>query len=312
MEPQITYAYLETTNYCNLNCSFCNRNEVVSKLIHMPLHKWSALLEKIKHHPITECKLMGMGEPFLHPQFEKVTEKFKDYFPKSNVIVATNCQYTIAPRSNMRPRFEKSLRYIDTLYLSIDGYKESYERDRSPAKWDKLISFLENLKSINRSKCKIVINYVVNKQNVFDIPRIHTFQDKYDLSDFRLNIAQDWSEDKTITENDNTWGYTNEELDFLLQYKDYIKGKSPWNWSDCFWPKNGLYTTVDGSVKICCLNTGAKSIGNIFEEDIDTIRLKQSFADIANGCASNCPTDHCKNCSYKELSPLLEKLQINN
>ena len=22
---KITYAYLETTNYCNLDCSFCNR-----------------------------------------------------------------------------------------------------------------------------------------------------------------------------------------------------------------------------------------------------------------------------------------------
>ena len=24
---KITYAYLETTNYCNLDCSFCNRDE---------------------------------------------------------------------------------------------------------------------------------------------------------------------------------------------------------------------------------------------------------------------------------------------
>ena len=27
----ITYAYLETTNYCNLQCSFCNRDDVIGK-----------------------------------------------------------------------------------------------------------------------------------------------------------------------------------------------------------------------------------------------------------------------------------------
>ena len=32
---KITYAYLETTNYCNLDCSFCNRTDVIGPLKHM-------------------------------------------------------------------------------------------------------------------------------------------------------------------------------------------------------------------------------------------------------------------------------------
>jgi len=72
MLKPITYAYMETTNYCNLDCSFCNRKEVIGELEHMPLEKWRTLLENIKHHPIKEAKLMGMGEPFLHPQFHEV------------------------------------------------------------------------------------------------------------------------------------------------------------------------------------------------------------------------------------------------
>jgi len=31
MKP-VTYAYLETTNYCNLACSFCNREDVIGPL----------------------------------------------------------------------------------------------------------------------------------------------------------------------------------------------------------------------------------------------------------------------------------------
>ena len=69
MNKPITYAYLETTNYCNLECSFCNRNEVIGPLQHMSVTKFRELMEKIKHHPIEEAKLMGMGEPMLHPIF---------------------------------------------------------------------------------------------------------------------------------------------------------------------------------------------------------------------------------------------------
>ena len=52
MLKPITYAYLETTNYCNLDCSFCNRKEVIGALKHMPLSQFREMLDKIKHHPI--------------------------------------------------------------------------------------------------------------------------------------------------------------------------------------------------------------------------------------------------------------------
>ena len=80
MNKPITYAYLETTNYCNLECSFCNRNEVIGPLQHMSVTKFRELMEKIKHHPIEEAKLMGMGEPMLHPKFDEICRIFKEYY----------------------------------------------------------------------------------------------------------------------------------------------------------------------------------------------------------------------------------------
>jgi molybdenum cofactor biosynthesis enzyme MoaA len=106
MNQPITYAYLETTNYCNLECSFCNRNEVIGKLKHMTLDKFRDMLERIKHHPITEAKLMGMGEPLLHPQFDLICKTFKEYFPDAFLIVATNCQYTLREETKMRAKME--------------------------------------------------------------------------------------------------------------------------------------------------------------------------------------------------------------
>lgn len=305
----ITYVYLETTNYCNLECSFCNRNEVIGALKHMPISQFREMMEKIKHHPITEAKLMGMGEPLLHPQFDEVCKIFKEYFPNAFLIVATNCQYTLKEGTKMRTKMENCMNYIDLLYFSIDGYKESYERDRSPAKWDKLINFLNDFENIDRKTCRVTCNYVVNPDNVQDIQTIQDeIVDVYDLEELRLNIAQDWSEDKSMP-----GGYSQEQIQYLREnWKGNIKGKDQWNYEDCFWVNEGLYTTVEGNVKMCCMNTGATPFGNLFETDLEEIRSSESFQNVKLGCNTNNPTSHCKNCSYKELTPMLTEIGVYN
>lgn len=306
MNQPITYAYLETTNYCNLECSFCNRNEVIGKLKHMTLDKFRDMLERIKHHPITEAKLMGMGEPLLHPQFDLICKTFKEYFPDAFLIVATNCQYTLREGTKMRTKMEECMKYIDLLYFSIDGYKESYERDRSPAKWQKLIDFLDNFDTVDRKTCRVTCNYVVNPANTQDIATIQTeIVDKYRLEELRLNIAQDWSEDKSTP-----GGYTQEQIAYLRDnWKNNVKGKMEWDFPDCFWVREGIYTTVEGHVKMCCLNTGADSFGNIFETSIEEIRENKDFKAVQQGCQTSKPTSHCLNCSYKELAPMLKLIK---
>jgi len=306
MVKPITYAYLETTNYCNLDCSFCNRKHVIGPLKHMSLENWGKLLDGIKHHPIKEAKLMGMGEPFLHPQFDDVVKKFKEVFPECFLIVSTNCQY------NINEKFQESLKYIDMLYLSIDGYKEHYERDRAPAKWSKLIKFLEDFKTINRYDCKFPVNYVVNAYNVRDIEKVDKLRIDNNLDELRLNIAMIWSQDELMADKIETSGYSKEDLNYLKEnWSKNIMGKSKWDFSDCFWVKNAIYATVEGNVKMCCLNTAAKPFGNLFKNSIDEIRMNNRYQDVKNGCETNNPTSHCKNCSYKELTPLLTQLGVN-
>ena len=310
MKP-ITYAYLETTNYCNLDCSFCNRTDVIGPLKHMSLENWCKLLDGIKHHPIEEAKLMGMGEPFLHPHFDEVCRMFKEVFPKCKVVVATNCQYDISPGKKLRKVFENSLQYIDLLYFSIDGYEDNYERDRAPAKWSKLIKFLDNSRELDRQGCDIVVNYVVNAYNVYDIPKIDELRVNYDLGVLRLNIAQIWDEGKSIKDDIATSGYTQQQLDYLKKnYSGKIMGRANWDYNDCFWVNNALYATVEGNVKMCCLNTGAEPFGNLFINSIDEIREMTDYQNVKRGCNTNNPTSHCKNCSYKELSPMLKYLGV--
>ena len=158
-----------------------------------------------------------------------------------------------------------------------------------------------------------MVNYVVNTYNVFDIPKFDKLRKKYDLGILRLNIAQCWEEGVSISEKEETYAYSDEQIKYLQDnWKDKIMGKSKWDFEDCFWVKNGLYTTVDGNVLACCMNTGAKPFGNLFEDSIDNIHKSDGYQQIAKGCMDNKPTDHCKNCSYKELIPILSHLGVQN
>ena len=305
MAKPITYAYLETTNYCNLDCIFCNRSDVIGPLKHMSLENWGKLLDGIKHHPIKEAKLMGMGEPMLHPQFDEVCRMFKETFPDCFLIVATNCQYKISDK------FRECMKYIDMLYFSIDGYKESYERDRAPAKWKKLIKFLDQFKSVDRYDCDVVVNYVVNAYNVGNIEKIDNLRKENNLGMLRLNIAQIWDAETKMSDDIATSGYTEKDLNYLRQnWNEQIMGKSKWDYEDCFCVNNAIYTTVEGNVKMCCMNTGAKPFGNLFINSIDEIRQMTDYQNVKKGCNTNNPTSHCKNCSYKELTPILEYVGI--
>lgn len=299
--PKIDYACFETTNYCNLKCSFCNREEVVAgygKLQHITLENWKKILNKVKNEPIKHIKLTGLGEPFLHPKFNIICQNVKDFFPNAKLIVATNCQYTI------NDNFKKSLEFIDMMYFSIDGYKESYERDRSPAKWSKLIKFLNDFKKVNRYNCDVSINYVVNSKNVFDIEKIKELAIKNNLTELRLNLAQNWNEDEQINID-----YTQDEKIHIKKYKENLKGIAPWTWSDCWWPDHGLYVDVFGNVKVCIINTGSESFGNLFYDDIEKIKNNKKLIEISKSCKKNDPNEHCINCSYKELSPLIEEIR---
>tara|TARA_Y100000310_G_scaffold181673_1_gene181674 strand:- start:369 stop:1202 length:834 start_codon:yes stop_codon:yes gene_type:complete len=272
----------------------------------MSLDDWGKLLDGIKHHPINEAKLMGMGEPLLHPQFDDVCRMFKEIFPKCKLIVATNCQYNIREGLEFRRKFQECMKYIDMLYFSIDGHEEQYERDRAPAKWSKLLDFLSDFKTIDRYNCDVVVNYVVNAYNIEDIEKINNLRKENNLGVLRLNIAQIWDEDIKMEDDIRTSGYTTKQLDYLKHnWSENIMGKSKWDFSDCFWVKNGLYVTVEGHVKMCCMNTGTEPFGNLFENSIDEIRLMEDYQNVKRGCETNNPTSHCKTCSYKELVPIL-------
>ena len=308
-EGYITYACFEMTNYCNLDCAFCNRKDVIGPLNHMSEDKLIRILENIKHHPLEIIKYTGLGEPFLHPKFDVMLEIMNTYWPDASHLVATNAQYDLG--SKVGEVFKNSLQYINSMYFSIDGYKENFERDRKYSSWKKLIKFLDDFKGVDRKNCIVDINYVINTDNVYDIPEVDKLRKKYNLGELRLNLAQCWDVGETIKDNERQWGYTEEQLDYLREnWSQNIKGITPWTWSDCFWPQRGLYMTVEGDIKGCIIKTDSVSFGNLEHQTIEEIHNTDRWKNIQKGCQLDDPDDHCKNCSYKDLVPLLNRVGV--
>lgn len=245
---------------------------------------------------------MGMGEPYLHPHFDAICREFKERYSDSFLISSTNAQFTATAK------VAESLKYLDLLYISIDGFRDTYELYRPPAKWSKLIQFLEAIKDMPRHNCKIAINYTVNPGNVDDIKHVHGLLAEYNLDEIRINPVQNWDEEQDIQAISGT--FSTEQLAHLRDNWSYaIKGKKEWDYKDCFWVQRGAYVTVEGHVKVCCLNTSTAPIKNIFfVKDINEVFETDVYQSIKSGCETNNPTSHCQNCSYKELVPLLQKL----
>ena len=74
--------YIEITNICNLNCSFCSKNS--RKKENMTLEEFKQILEKIKHR--TESIYLHVtGEPLLHPNFEEILSIIDKYNIRLNI-----------------------------------------------------------------------------------------------------------------------------------------------------------------------------------------------------------------------------------
>ena len=59
---------LELTNECNLGCKHCPRSVMGRPLGFMPVELFHKITDEVAHYPGALIKVVGLGEPALHPQ----------------------------------------------------------------------------------------------------------------------------------------------------------------------------------------------------------------------------------------------------
>ncbi|HJJ41792.1 MAG TPA: radical SAM protein [Methanocorpusculum sp.] len=137
---------LELTNACNLSCIMCGRNAWDFHLTRFKLE----YLEKIKSllRTAEEVTLMGWGEPTVHPQFEKILQFLNNYPVKKYF-----CTNGMRLDKLTDAIFEN---HVDIIAVSLDGAdKETNDRIRKGANFDKILSNLKKIVEIKRERVQL-------------------------------------------------------------------------------------------------------------------------------------------------------------
>ena len=260
--------YIEITNVCNLNCSFCNSSNKVKR--EMTPEEFKEVLSKINNYT-DYIYLHVKGEPLTHHNLDKILDITKEYNKK--VCITTNGVFL----KNRLP----ILKEYDNIYqinisLHSENNKKNYLEDiiSSVNELSSYISYrfwtLDNNKMDNKTKEYIkVLKEVYNKEEIYDGIKL---KDKVYLS----------------LDNKFIWPSIN---------NDYYNERGT-----CLGAKTQLAILSDGTVSICCLDSeGVSNLGNIYLNTMEDILGSDKYQNILKGFNDHkVYLDICKHCSYKE------------
>lgn len=272
--------YIEITNSCNLNCSFCLNTQ--REKAFMSVENFEEIIKKVKDYTNLVC-LHVKGEPLLHPQLEDILWIIDRYNLKTNITTNGTLlkkNLSVIKNSNSVRQINLSLHScLENENINIEEYLNNiYECVTELKNTDIIISYrLWNLKDIsNNEKNESIIKFL---------------SEKYKIEDLKEQLAlNEWIKLKeNIFINQDTmfvWPNLNEKI---------INETGR-----CLALKNQVAILVDGSVIPCCIDSEGKIIlGNIFEDSLENILNSERALKIINGFEKNIITEElCKRCGF--------------
>jgi MoaA/NifB/PqqE/SkfB family radical SAM enzyme len=175
----------EISNQCNLECSMCNgffssairRNR--EKLPPLPRpydDAFLAQLEPFLPH-VRKANFLG-GEPFMIEEYLHIWERLTEVNRNAEIYVQTNG--TILS-DRVRRILEKLPMDIGLSFDSV--HKETYERIRAGANFEKVVNNLDEIvKLTKRHKKNVQLTMCVMAQNWMELPDYYLFASKRNLS----------------------------------------------------------------------------------------------------------------------------------
>ncbi len=268
--------YIEITNQCNLQCSFCSKNK--RKKRSLTIEEFEIILTKIKDYT-NYIYLHVTGEPLLHPQIIEFIHLAEKYQLKVNLTTngtllkkykeeLSKCKNL--NKINISLHCEQEIpNYFEDVFNSVKFFPQSvtiiyrlwtlhkHQLDEKSTKIvDKIKKYYElsqeTVEKIkNERNSKIFSNIYVDKSNQFEWPEI--------------NIHK-------------SCGY-------------------------CHALKTHIAILSDGTVVPCCLDAkGIINLGNILKEDMEEIINKKRYQELQKSLQDRKPSEElCKSCTFKEI-----------
>lgn len=145
---------VEFTNYCNLRCVYCTSPLGLRPRGLMATETFERFLEGVRQIGVTRVRVVGNGEPTVHPEFTSFIRALGRTVPYVSVL--TNGQWK-HPIEIIKGTLESP---VSMLEISVDGAtKEDYEKSRLGGIFERLIENLTLLKATKRkSRSQTITN----------------------------------------------------------------------------------------------------------------------------------------------------------
>lgn len=264
--------YIEITNRCNLNCTFCIHNKRIFKDI--KLDEYKIIIDKIKDYT-KEVYLHVLGEPLIH---ENIIE-FIEYASINNLLVnITTNGYLINKIKDCYDihRLNVSLHsYNENTGLSIDEYLNNVFQviDKLRNK-----TFCSVRLWVNNKNTKKMLAYI-NKRYDTNITELH--------DDIKIKITNNLIID------------TNHEFIWPSLKNQYYSEVGT-----CRGLIDHIGILSDGTIIPCCLDSeGIIELGNIYQDSIDEVYNSPLVKEMICGFRNHKKIHElCKHCYFLKNS----------
>lgn len=272
--PRFKKIYVEISNICNMNCSFCPGTKRAKKS--MSVDEFTSVLNKCQGYT-DYIYFHLLGEPLCHPELERFLEisaekGFKVIITTNGTLIGKNAHLLLNSPAVHKVVISLHSFEANTIKGSLNNYLEDCLNFAKCGEGEKIIALrLWN----NGGKESLNSEILCHIENAFPKP---------------------WK---------NSRGGTAVADKVFLQFGD----KFDWpNITDtetekptfCYGLRDQLGILADGTVVPCCLDSeGTINLGNIFESTLEEIITSKRAADLYNGFSNRKPTEElCRKCTY--------------
>ena len=265
--------YVEITNICNMNCSFCHGHSRAAR--RMTGDEFSLVLDRLEGRTKYVYYHL-MGEPLTHPALP-------DFIREAN---ARGFKSVVTTNGTLLERRGREL--IDAGVYKVSISLHSFEGGGEDA-LDRYMQGVIDFAEAASVRGIIVVLRLWNRGH--DGGRNDVL---YDM--LRSRIGGEWAE--------NTRG-------IRIHDKLHLEWGDRFEWPDmeaedhgsevfCYGLRDHFGILCDGSVVPCCLDSeGALTLGNIFTDELDDILSSPRATAMVEGFEKRCATEElCRRCGY--------------
>lgn len=279
---QLKKVYVEITNKCNLNCSFCHKTR--REIKEMSADFFEKVIIDIKPH--TDYIYMHiMGEPLCHSNLGELL----DICEKHSIKVNITTNGTLIKEVANKLINKKAIRQINYSLHSLGG-NENIDFNEYIKN---IFSFIKTQKPENKViNCFRLWNLKKNIDNKKNAVVLELLKKEYN---YQENINEKVTDRNGVKLSDNV--YIQQSYEFT--WPD-INGKELYYEGTCFGLKSHVGILCDGSVVPCCLDCeGDMVLGNINNDSFTEILMCKRAENIVKGFRNKKRVEKlCKTCGW--------------